>query len=79
MHNANATHAVLLRAGRPHRVAPLSDWRAMGDFSAAASLAIGLYSIREVDAAEAARAEDTIAGTRAALTVIASWPALLAA
>ena len=75
MHSpATATHAVLLRAGRPHRVAPLTDWRAMADFRAAASLSIGLYSVEHVDAAAAQTAEDTIAGARADYALIASWP-----
>ena len=51
----------------------------MSDFRAAAMLAIGIYGIRYVEGAEVARAEDIIAGTRAALAVMASWPALLAA
>jgi len=81
MNTATATHAVLLRAGRPARVAPVTDWQALADMRAAASLSIGIYSIRYVDAAEAERAEDIIAGTRAALAVIASpaWQAAIAA
>lgn len=74
MHNATATHAILLRAGRPHRVASLTDWKSLADMSAAAMLSNGLYSVVYVDACEAQTAEDIIAGTRAALAVMASWP-----
>ena len=37
-------------------------------------LSIGLYSVVHVDADAAQAAEDNIAGTRAALAVMASWP-----
>ena len=57
-----ATHAVMLRLGAPHRVAPLTDAQAMLDFRVAASLPIGIYSLREVDSAEAARLECVVAG-----------------
>lgn len=79
--DAAATHAILLRAGRPNRVASLTDWRALSDMHAAAMLSIGLYSIAEVDARAAKDAEDIIAGTRSALIIIASpaWRAALAA
>ena len=73
------THAILDRLGRPHRVALLTDAQAMSDFQAAAMLTIGIYGIRYIEGAEVNRAEDIIAGTRAALAVMASWPALLAA
>ena len=80
MHStATATHAVLTRLGRPHRIAPVTDAQTMSDFRAAEMLAIGIYGIRYVEGAEVTRAEDIIAGTRAALAVMASWPALLAA
>lgn len=72
--DATATHAILLRAGRPARVAALTDWQALADMSAAAMLSNGLYSVVYVDACEAQTAEDIIAGTRAALAVMASWP-----
>ena len=76
---ATATHAVLTRLGRPHRIAPVTDAQAMSDFRAAAMLAIGIYGIRYVEGAEVTRAEDIIAGTRAALAVMASWPDRIAA
>ncbi len=81
MHNANATHAVLYRSGRPHRVAPLSDWQALADMRSAASMSIGIYSLAEVDARTARDAEDAIAGARSARAVMASpaWQAALAA
>ena len=81
MQNATATHAVLTRLGRPHRVALVTDAQAMSDFRAAAMLTIGIYEIRYVDATAAMRAEDIIAGTRSALAVMASpaWQAAIAA
>lgn len=72
--DAAATHAILLRSGRPHRVASLTDWRALADMRSAAAMSIGIYSIVDVDAHAVQAAEDIIAGTRAALAVIASWP-----
>jgi len=81
MHNANATHAVLYRSGRPTRVAPLSDWQALADMRSAASMSIGIYTVAEVDARTARDAEDAIAGVRSAYAVLASpvWQAALAA
>ena len=81
MHNATATHAVLTRLGRPHRIAPVTDAQAMSDFRAAEMLAIGAYSIHYVEGDDVTRAEDIIAGTRAAIAVIASpaWQAAIAA
>ena len=72
--DATATHAVLLRAGRPARVAALTDWKSLADMRSAAAMSIGIYTVAEVDARAAHAAEDIIAGTRAALAVIASWP-----
>lgn len=77
--DAAATHAVLLRSGRPVRVSALTDWQALADMRSAASLSIGIYSVEHVTASAVQDAEDIIAGTRAALVVVASWPALLAA
>ena len=72
MHNATATHAVLTRLGRPHRIAPVTDAQAMSDFRAAAMLTIGIYSIREVGPEEARKAEDVVAGMRAAMQTMAT-------
>lgn len=79
MHNANATHAILYRSGRPVCVAALTDWQALADMRSAASMSIGIYTVAEVDARAARDAEDAIAGARSARAVMASWPALLAA
>ena len=72
MQNATATHAVLTRLGRPHRVALLTDAQAMTDFRTAAMLTIGIYSIREVGPEEARKAEDVVAGMRAAMQTMAT-------
>ena len=73
MHStATATHAVLTRLGRPHRIAPVTDAQAMSDFRAAEMLAIGIYSIREVGPEEARKAEDVVAGMRAAMQTMAT-------
>ena len=68
------THAILSRLGAPIRVAALSDWRALADMRTAASLSIGIYSIREASGREADRAEAVIAGRRDAAAVLASAP-----
>ena len=80
MHNANATHAVLYRSGRPHRVAALSDWQALADMRSAVSMSIGIYTLATVDARVAQDAEDIIAGARSAYAIIASpaWQAAIA-
>ena len=75
------THAVLSRLGTPIRVAALSDWRAMADIRSAAALAIGCYTLAEVGQREAERAEDLIAGRKAAALVMAGdgWICAIAA
>lgn len=72
---AAATHAVLSRLGRPIRVAPLADWRALADMRSAASMSVGIYSVAEVSAEEATRAECQVEGLRAAVKVMAEWRA----
>ena len=66
------THAILDRLGSPHRVALLTDAQAMTDFRVAAMLTIGIYSIREVGQEEAQKAEDAVAGMRAAMQTMAT-------
>lgn len=75
-----ATHAVLSRLGKPHRVAPLSDWQALADMRSAASLSIGAYTLAMVGRQEAQADEDRIAGQRAAAQTMASpvWRAAAA-
>ncbi len=75
------TYAILSRFGTPIRVAALSDWRAMADIRSAAALAIGCYTLAEVGQREAERAEDLIAGRKAAALVMAGdgWICAIAA
>ena len=72
MDTAAATHAILDRLGRPHRVALLTDAQAMTDFHIAAMLPIGIYSIRKVGPEEARKAEDVVTGMRAAMQTMAA-------
>ena len=69
---AATTHAILDRLGSPHRVALLTDAQAMTDFRVAAMLPIGIYSIREVGPEEAQKADDAVAGMRAAMQTMAA-------
>ena len=71
MPTRTATHAILSRLGVPSRVAAMSDWQAMSDMRVAASLTIGIYTLAEVTADEAARAECIIAGRRDAARTMA--------
>jgi hypothetical protein len=68
-----ATHAILLRFDTPIRVCRLGDAAALLDMRVAASLSIGIYTVAEVDPAAAERAEDRIAGRRAAAQTMAGW------
>lgn len=66
-----STHAILYRLAAPIRVCALGDWQALADMRAAASLSIGIYSLAEVSALDAARAEGVISA--AAVLASPAW------